>query len=233
MLFGDVISSARNYEYMKSVVRDEKRIKDSAEVFTPMKLVIEIADEYEEEKNGNWAGHMRDTSCGDGQFLSEILFRKIIFHGKKFGVEYRLDKPDLDVNPALYLMVINEIWGVELLADNVRECHKRLGCGIVDNEGNCTDEEYRDGYEILMENIAQGDWLKIIKRIGMSPLLRDGIKIRGPSTFKNYWQNLDYDDILEKKNKQREKNIQLSHDKINKEKKKREMEKYRIKTLLI
>jgi hypothetical protein len=74
----------RNREYMSGVERDQLRIKQTAEVFTPTKLVQEMLDKLEEQDStlfSDPAKSFLDNSCGDGQFLSEVVIRKI----ERFG----------------------------------------------------------------------------------------------------------------------------------------------------
>ena len=74
------IQHARNREYMSGVERDKLRIKQTAEVFTPTPLVQEILDKLEEENPTLFSDPTKtflDNSCGDGQFLSEVVIRKM------------------------------------------------------------------------------------------------------------------------------------------------------------
>jgi hypothetical protein len=101
----------RNREYMSGVERDKLRIKQTAEVFTPTPLVQEMLDKLEEESPELFSDPMKtflDNSCGDGQFLSEVVIRK-------------MEKSGCTLKQAL-----STTYGVELMEDNVIECRKRL-----------------------------------------------------------------------------------------------------------
>jgi hypothetical protein len=105
------IQHARNREYMSGVERDKLRIKQTAEVFTPTPLVQEMLDKLEEENPTLFSDPTKtflDNSCGDGQFLSEVVIRK-------------MERTGCALEQAL-----STTYGVEFMEDNVIECRKRL-----------------------------------------------------------------------------------------------------------
>lgn len=107
----DYIEHTRNREYMSGVERDKLRIKQTAEVFTPTPLVQEMLDKLEESDPTLFSDPTKtflDNSCGDGQFLSEVVIRK-------------MEKSGCSLEQAL-----KTTYGVELMEDNVIECRKRL-----------------------------------------------------------------------------------------------------------
>jgi hypothetical protein len=82
------------------------RVKQTAEVFTPPKLVNEMLDKlpvkmWEENKT------FLDPACGNGEFLIWALIRKLQAGHK-------------------LLDALKTIYGVELMPDNVLECRVRL-----------------------------------------------------------------------------------------------------------
>jgi hypothetical protein len=105
------IEHIRNREYMSGVERDHFRIKQTAEVFTPTLLVQEMLDKLEKEDPTLFTDPTKtflDNSCGDGQFLSEVVIRK-------------MERSGCSLEQAL-----RTTYGVELMEDNVIECRKRL-----------------------------------------------------------------------------------------------------------
>jgi len=101
----------RNREYMSGVDRDKLRIKETAEVFTPTPLVQEMLDKLEEQDPTLFSDPTKtflDNSCGDCQFLSEVVIRKI-------------ERSGCSLEQAL-----KTTYGVEFMEDNVNECKKRL-----------------------------------------------------------------------------------------------------------
>jgi hypothetical protein len=107
----EYIFYVRNREYMSGVERDKYRIKQTAEVFTPTPLVQEMLDKLEKQDQTVFSDPNKtflDNSCGDGQFLSEIVIRKI-------------EKSSCSLEQAL-----STTYGVDLMEDNVNECRRRL-----------------------------------------------------------------------------------------------------------
>jgi len=105
------INHVRDREYMSGVERDKLRVKQTAEVFTPTPLVEEMLDKLEEQDPTLFTDPNKtflDNSCGDGQFLSEVIIRKM----KRSGCSLE--------------QALKTTYGVELMKDNVIECRKRL-----------------------------------------------------------------------------------------------------------
>ena len=71
------IKHLRDREYMSGTDRDKVRVKATGEVFTPTPLVQEILDQLDPVLFTDPAKTFIDPSCGDGQFLSEVLIRKL------------------------------------------------------------------------------------------------------------------------------------------------------------
>ena len=60
---------------MSGIERDRLRVKETAEVFTPTPLVQKILDNMDQNLFTNPNKTFLDNSCGDGQFLSEVIIR--------------------------------------------------------------------------------------------------------------------------------------------------------------
>jgi hypothetical protein len=135
------IEHARNREYMSGVDRDKLRVKHTAEVFTPTLIVQEMLDKIEEQDPTSFSNPNKiflDNSCGDGQFLSEIVIRK-------------MERSGCTLEQAL-----STTYGVELMEDNVIECRKRLA----------GPEPTDDIWEILNKNIVCHDALTYDYKFG-------------------------------------------------------------------
>lgn len=121
-----VIHHARNREYMSGIERDKTRTKATGEVFTPTALVQEILDQLPAEQFSDPAKTFLDPSCGDGQFLSEVLIRKM-----EAGSTFE--------------QALSTVYGVDIMPDNVALCRDRLLCGqehlreIVERNIVCAD----------------------------------------------------------------------------------------------
>ena len=107
MTIDEVIDHVRNRSYMSGVERDRARIQKTQEVFTPTDKVINLLDEYEQQFKDPDQKFL-DNSCGDGQFLSEVVTRK-------------MERSGCTLEQAL-----STTYGVEFMEDNVIECRKRL-----------------------------------------------------------------------------------------------------------
>ena len=110
---------------MSGVERDKLRIKENAEVFTPTKLVQEMLDQLDTPPNNVFDDITKtflEPSCGDGQFLSEVVIRKI---EHAVGKDYEGDVTEV------YKQALRSVYGVELMPDNVGLCIQRLTCGNI------------------------------------------------------------------------------------------------------
>ena len=109
----DIIDHIRNRTYMSGVERDKLRVKATGEVFTPTPLVQEILDELDPNLFKDPSKTFIDPACGDGQFLGEVLIRKV-----ENGIDFE--------------QALATIYGVDLMQDNVDLCRERLLCGRED-----------------------------------------------------------------------------------------------------
>jgi hypothetical protein len=99
---------------MSGIERDKARVKSTGEVFTPTPLVREILDTLDQSLFSDPTKTFIDPSgCGDGQFLGEVLIRKL-----ENGIDFET--------------ALSTIYGVDLMQDNVELCRQRLLCGSTD-----------------------------------------------------------------------------------------------------
>ena len=126
MQISKVIDHIRNRTYMGGVERDQLRVKATGEVFTPTELVREMLEQIPIEQFTDPAKTFIDNSCGDGQFLGEVLIRKM-------------------ENGSTFEQALSTTYGVDLMQDNVDLCRERLLCGqehlrhIVEQNIQCRD----------------------------------------------------------------------------------------------
>ena len=128
----------RNAREWKQQEISHERIKKNSEVFTPPALVQKMCDDYAKNNNNDWSGEMMDPSAGDGNFLSEILLRKVLFYADK-----GIDDNNAEIAPETHHRAIKEIYGMELMDDNINAINKRINAP----EGN--------------PNIVQGNYLEL------------------------------------------------------------------------
>ena len=98
---------------MSGIERDKLRVKATGEVFTPTPMVNSILDNLNQELFANLEQTFLDPCSGDGQFLSEVLIRKL-----ENGIDFE--------------QALSTIYGVDLMPDNVKLCQDRLLCGRED-----------------------------------------------------------------------------------------------------
>ena len=141
-MLSNVIHHARNREYMSGIEREKSRVKSTGEVFTPTPLVQEILDQIPLEQFQDPTKTFLDPSCGDGQFLSEVLIKKM-------------------ENGSTFEQALSTIYGVDIMPDNVALCKDRLLCGqehlrhIVDKNIVCADAlqyDYSFGEKVTFGN---------------------------------------------------------------------------------
>lgn len=109
----EIINHIRNRTYMSGVDRDNLRVKATGEVFTPTDLVREILEQVPIDQFTVPTKTFLDNSCGDGQFLGEVLIRKM-------------------ENGSTFEQALSTTYGVDLMPDNVKLCQDRLLCGRED-----------------------------------------------------------------------------------------------------
>ena len=126
MTIDSIKDHIRNRSYMSGVARDQLRVRSTGEVFTPTELVQEILDKMPKTLFKDPNKTYIDNFCGDGQFLGEVLIRKV-----ENGIDFE--------------QALSTIYGVDLMQDNVDLCRERLLCGqehlrpIVEKNIVCAD----------------------------------------------------------------------------------------------
>lgn len=134
--------------YMSGVKRDKKRVDSTGEVFTPDSLAKSLIEQLIASGSTTFNrvdSDVLDPSCGDGQFLAWVTIYKLCD-----GNLEKLNKPEASTDNIYpkYLQVLSHLYGVDLMKDNVKECHKRLSCGF---RGKVS--------EILKKNVRQANSL--------------------------------------------------------------------------
>lgn len=102
----------RKHEYMTGTERTVERVKATGEIFTPTELVLEMC-EYLDPALFSPGKTVLDPACGDGQFLVAAKAIKVFAHGMS------------------EVSALGEIYGVDIMRDNVDLTRRRLGGGII------------------------------------------------------------------------------------------------------
>lgn len=98
--------------------KSKKRVTDHGEVFTDHKEVNAMLDLVKQETE-NIESRFLEPACGTGNFLIEILRRKLTI------VEKRYSKSQIEYE-RYSIAALCSLYGVELLPDNAKECRQRL-----------------------------------------------------------------------------------------------------------
>lgn len=139
-------------------VKSKKRVTDHGEVFTAEREVNAMLDLVKQETE-RIDSRFLEPACGDGNFLAEILRRKLTV------VKNRYRRNPLDYEKYAVLAATS-IYGVDILEDNIEACRNRM-FEIWDKEyrKNCkkdVNDECRDAVKfILKRNILCGDALTL------------------------------------------------------------------------
>ena len=141
-LWSLVEEKLNEHSYMEGVERTVERVNATAEIFTPTSLVIEILRYINPEMLAP-GKTVLDPACGDGQFLVAAKWIKV-FH---FG----MSESD----------ALSEIFGVDLMRDNVDLCKRRLGGGTVIMGNSLLPEAHVDGqtpdeHELMVRLFSEG-----------------------------------------------------------------------------
>ena len=102
----------------KQQTKSKQRVRDHGEVFTADREVKAMCDLVKDECE-RIDSRFLEPACGNGNFLAEILTRKL-FSVKKL---YKYSPFDYE---RYAVLAVTSIYGVELLADNAEECRERL-----------------------------------------------------------------------------------------------------------
>ena len=139
-------------------VKSKQRVADHGEVFTAEREVKAMCDLVAQECL-RIDSRFLEPACGDGNFLSEILDRKLSIVKEK----YRRSAYDWERNS---LLALGSLYGVDILSDNCQICRERLykqwekaykaAC-----KKECNDDTRRAARFVLERNIVQGNALSL------------------------------------------------------------------------
>ena len=134
------------------LTRSKQRIADHGEVFTPDWLVEAMLNLVKDETE-RIDSRFLEPACGSGNFLVEILRRKLATVELKYGKS--------DFEKCHYgLLALMCIYGIELLPDNIAECRVNL-LEIFAEYLNLEQSEdlFRAASFVLSLNLIHGDAL--------------------------------------------------------------------------
>lgn len=146
-------------EQQKSQIVSRKRVVDHGEVFTAEREVNAMCDLVANECLRPDSRFL-EPACGDGNFLSVILRRKLSELRRKYSKSPR----DYE---RLAIVAIGSLYGVDILNDNVLACRERL-FSIWDEEytsiakNDASDEARQAARFIIDRNIINGNALTLM-----------------------------------------------------------------------
>lgn len=99
-------------------IKSKERVRERGEVFTAAREVNAMLDLVKDETE-NIDSTFLEPACGDGNFLDEVLRRKLAVCKKRYG------KSAADYEKMSFL-ACTTLYGVDIMADNVACCRERL-----------------------------------------------------------------------------------------------------------
>lgn len=145
--------------YKKQQIKSKERIRNHGEVFTAEREVKAMCNLVKDETD-RIDSRFLEPACGDGNFLAEILTRKLAIVRKKYAKSHL----DYEKNAVL---AASSIYGVDILQDNVLACRERI-FGIWDKEYTSvckhdSNNETREAVKyIFSRNIVCGNALTLM-----------------------------------------------------------------------
>lgn len=151
-----------------SQIKSRERVANHGEVFTAEREVKAMCDLVKDETE-RIESKFLEPACGNGNFLAEILTRKLAAVEKKY-------KKNPDEREKFSLLAISSVYGIDIMADNVLECRERLfgiwrkwflsGFDKLNHhpESNETDSDLEKSIKfVLSKNICLGNALTLKK----------------------------------------------------------------------
>ena len=139
-------------------IKSRQRVSEHGEVYTNPREVNAMLDLVKEEAE-RIDSRFLEPACGNGNFLTEILTRKL----RGVASRYQSVRTQYD----LYALVaVSSIYGIDILQDNVEECRRRLMTLFLDTYRTIHHCEPDDDYQrsvsyVLEKNILWGDALTL------------------------------------------------------------------------
>lgn len=140
-------------------IKSKERVSAHGEVFTNPREVNAMLDLVKPETE-RIDSRFLEPACGDGNFLIEILRRKLsICEARVKAKQYTQFQYEHDA-----IWAISSIYGIELLADNATACRERLFGYFIEQyqalfKSKCKDGCIEAARYILSKNIIHGDAL--------------------------------------------------------------------------
>ena len=144
---------------MEKQVKSKKRVTEHGEVFTAEREVKAMCDLVSAQCNDIDATFL-EPACGNGNFLSEILARKLVQvkqQAKSNTTEWEW----------LSVRAVSSLYGVDIMQDNAQECRNRLFAQWdkaykTECKKDCNEDTRQSVKYIISENIICGNALTMM-----------------------------------------------------------------------
>lgn len=147
----------------KRQIKSKERVASHGEVFTAQREVNAMLDMVKQETE-RIESRFLEPACGNGNFLAEVLNRKLTVVKKKYG-KSRHDYEKYSI------LALSSLYGVDIQEDNAKECRDRLyniwnrvyssKCGQ-----DASDQCRNAARYIIDRNILYGDALTMLQNDG-------------------------------------------------------------------
>ncbi len=143
-----------------SLIKSKERVANHGEVFTPAWMVEAMLNLVKDETE-RIDSRFLEPACGSGNFLVQILRRKLA------AVELKYGKSDFE-RRHYALLGLMCLYGIELLPDNIAECRDNVLDVFAEYLGiDETDNLYRAASYVLSQNLVHGDALTMRDQVGL------------------------------------------------------------------
>jgi hypothetical protein len=172
-------------------IKSRQRVIDHGEVFTPPNLVNDMLDLVAHECE-RIDSRFLEPACGDGNFLAEVLRRKLNTVNRSNSKNKTHWERDA-------VLAVSSLYGIDLLPDNVAACRLRL-LAIVAEAYNADfktmlpDAVHRAMEFILSKNIVQGDALSFRTEDDQPIVLSEWSPLKGAKLKR---RDFSYEHLLE------------------------------------
>lgn len=144
-------------------VKSKQRVSDVGEVFTAEREVKAMCDLVKDETE-RIESRFLEPACGNGNFLAEVLNRKLAV------VEKRYKKSPLEFEK-YSLVALSSLYGIDIMEDNAQECRERLFEIWHQTYSRCLKDSTRKecleaARFLLKKNIINGDALTLETSLG-------------------------------------------------------------------
>jgi hypothetical protein len=160
----------------KSQTKSKQRVLDHGEVFTAEREVNAMLDLVKQETE-RIDSRFLEPACGNGNFLAEILRRKLAVVKSRYG-------KNADDYERYSVIAVTSIYGVDILPDNAQECRECLfGIWDADYTALCkryANDEAREAVKFILQcNILCGDALTMLTSEGEPIIFAEWSTVNG------------------------------------------------------